>query len=175
VFDVFQGVYKDKMRWFAGVHLFYLMFLWVVYLVLPDVIPFFFVLILAIHSLFQPFKNPKHNYLETLYLVYLSLMSVGSSYVQSGTTAAVNYGNNFDTVWMIAVIVDVVSFGCLILPAFFVIVRFCYKFLSKCVCCQRCVSSLKNCCSGGDGEQESLIPEQHIQEEDPLNVVEWST
>jgi hypothetical protein len=173
VFDVFQGVYKDKMRWFAGVHLFYLMFLWVVYLVLPDVIPFFFVLILAIHSLFQPFKNPKHNYLETLYLVYLSLMSIGSSYLPSGPTAAVNSRGQDSQV--IVIIIGGISTILLAFPGFLVFVFCCYKILSKRVCCQRCVSSLKNCCSGGDGEQESLIPEQHIQEEDPLNVVEWST
>jgi hypothetical protein len=69
----------------------------------------------------------------------------------------------------------VFSYVLLFFPSFLVFVFCCYKILSKRVCCQRCVSSLKNCCSGGDGEQESLIPEQHIQEEDPLNVVEWST
>ena len=37
VFDVFQGVYKGNMRWFAGVHLLYRIILWIVYLVLPDV------------------------------------------------------------------------------------------------------------------------------------------
>ena len=82
VFDVFQGVYKDKMRWFAGVHLLYRMILWVVFLCLPDILPFFFVVILAIHSLFQPFKSQKHNYLETLYLVCLVLQSLTSSFLK---------------------------------------------------------------------------------------------
>ena len=173
VFDVFQGVYKDKMRWFAGVHLLYLMILWAVYLCLPDVISFVFVLILAIHSLFQPFKNPKHNYLETLYLVYLSLMSVGNSYLLSASTALVN-SRGQDTE-IITVIISVFSYVLLFFPSFLVFVFCCYKILSKRVCCQRCVSSLKNFCSREDGEQESLFPEQHIQEEDPLNVVEWST
>ena len=165
VFDVFQGVYKDKMRWFAGVHLLYLIILWTVYLCQAGVIPFFFVMILAIHSLFQPFKNPKHNYLETLYLVYLVIISLGNLYAQS-----------IDTNYIINSVITFLSLFFLAFPAFLVFVFCCYRILSKCVCCQRCVSSLKNCCSGGDGEQESLIPEQHILEEDPpLNVVEWST
>ena len=174
VFDVFQGVYKDKMRWFAGVHLLYLMILWTVYLNQPDVLPFFFVVILAIHSLFQPFKNPKHNYLETLYLVYLSLMSIGSSYLPSGPTAAVNSRGQDSQV--IVIIIGGISTILLAFPGFLVFVFCCYKILSKRVCCQRCVSSLKSCCSREDGEQEPLIQEQHVQEEDPpLHEVEWST
>ena len=59
VFDVFQGVYKDKMRWFAGVHLLYRLILWVVYVCMPDFISFSFVFFLLVHSLLQPFKNKK--------------------------------------------------------------------------------------------------------------------
>ena len=172
VFDVFQGVYKDKMRWFAGVHLLYLMILWAVYLVFANVVPFFFVLILAIHSLFQPFKNPKHNYLETLYLVYLSLMSFGNSYLQSASTAAENFKDYYSKVLAVAIVSSIL----LALPAFLVFVICCYKILSKRVCCQRCVSTLKSCCSREDSEQEPLIPEQLILEENsPLHEMEWST
>ena len=140
VFDVFQGVYKDKMRWFAGVHLLYLVILWVVYVCKADVIPFIFVLILAVHSLFQPFKNPKHNYLETLYLVYLVLMYVGKSYLQSVSTALTGVLFLCDYF-----IISVFSYMFLLLPAFIVIVRFCYNFLSKRVCCQRFVATIKSC------------------------------
>ena len=83
VFDVFQGVYKDKMRWFAGVHFLYRMILWVVFIGLsfnPNLQNFivlsFLVVILGIHSLFQPYKLPKHNYIETLYLVYLVIIAI---------------------------------------------------------------------------------------------------
>ena len=172
VFDMFQGVYKDKMRWFAGVHLLYLIILWVVYLRQPDVIPFFFVLILAIHSLFQPFKNPKHNYLETLYLVNLSLMSFGNSYLLNASTTAENFEDYHSKVLAVAIVSSIL----LALPAFLVFVICCYKILSKRVCCQRCVSTLKSCCSREDSEQEPLIPEQLILEENsPLHEVEWST
>ena len=143
VFDVFQGVYKDKMRWFAGVHLLYLIILWVVYLCWHDFIPFLFVGILAIHSLFQPFKNPKHNYLETLYLVYLSLMSVGSSYIPDGVTAFMNSERN-DPRNDSDIIIILLLFILLAFPAFLVFVFCWYKFLSKRVFCQRFVAKIKS-------------------------------
>ena len=83
VFDVFQGVYKDKMRWFAGVHLLYRMMLWAVFIGLSFdanlqnfIVLSFLVVILGVHSLFQPYKLSKHNYIETLYLVYLVIIAI---------------------------------------------------------------------------------------------------
>ena len=80
VFDVFQGVYKDKMRWFAGVHLLYRMILWLVFIGLafnPNLQNFILltllIVILAIHSLFQPYIAHNHNYIETLFLLCLVL------------------------------------------------------------------------------------------------------
>ena len=80
VFDVFQGVYKDKMRWYAGLHLLYRMILWLVFFGLafnPNLQNFIILtslmVILAIHSLFQPYIARKHNYIETLFLVCLVL------------------------------------------------------------------------------------------------------
>jgi hypothetical protein len=129
--------------------------------------------ILAIHSLFQPFKNRKHNYLESLYLVCLSLMSVGNSYLQSVSTASTSPWYNHYIV--IAILIGVISFCLVLLPASLTLGICWYKILSKRVCCQRCVSTLKNCCSREDGEREPLIPEQHVLEEErPLHVVEWS-
>ena len=82
VFDMFQGVYKDKMRWYAGLHLLYRVFLWIMHVVLlfdPNLQNFIIltllVIILAIHSFFQPYKAHRHNYIETLYLVYLVLIA----------------------------------------------------------------------------------------------------
>ena len=81
VFDVFQGVYKDKMRWFAGVHLFHRMILWAMHAALyldPNLQNFIsltlLVIILGMHSLFQPYKLTKHNYMESLSLIYLTLI-----------------------------------------------------------------------------------------------------
>ena len=160
VFDVFQGVYKDRTRWFSGVHLLYRLMLWVLYVCEADVLPFIFVFILAIHSLFQPFKNPKHNYLETLYLVYLVLMSVGTSYVQSASTFQTAVNPWYTRYWVNSVIIYVISFIFLSLPVFIVIVRCSYKILSKRVCYQRFVAKIKSC---HKVEQVELEEEQEVE------------
>ena len=172
VFDVFQGVYKEKMRWFAGVHLLYRMILWVVYLYHSDVIPFLFVVILAIHSLLQPFKNPKHNYVETLYLVCLVLQSLISSFLKNMTSAnareCFNQRSNLFAVGIILIV-------CLSsLPTLLVLVYYSYnKLLSKCRCCQRCAAKIKNC-HGKNEEEEEAQPIEVQQEEDhPYYVAEW--
>ena len=174
VFDVFQGVYKNKMRWFAGVHLLYRMILWVVFLCLPDILPFFFVGILAIHSLFQPFKSQKHNYLETLYLVCLVLQSLTSSFLK-----ILNLSRNFTVSECFyrengLFAGGIILISCLIsLPTFLVIVFYSYKLLCKCRCCQRCVATIKNCHAKNEGEE--LQTEEAAKEEDHLYyVAEWS-
>ena len=178
VFDVFQGVYKDKMRWFAGVHFLYLIILWLAYVGEADVIPFLFVIILAIHSLFQPFKNPKHNYLETLYLVYLAIVSFVSSSleVQNLSTTITIYYNRCSERQYISRIIGVILIACLVsLPTLLVLVYCSYKPLSKCLCCQRCAAKIKNCCAKIKHKEEAP-PEKKQQEEDhPYYVSEWST
>ena len=164
VFDVFQGVYKDKMRWFAGVHLLYRLILWVVYLCLPDFISFAFVFFLLVHSLLQPFKNRKHNYFETVYLAYLSFMSIASSHISDAVTAFTLVRPGFTD--PIDIMLSLLSFILLELPALIVIVRFCYKFLSKRVCCQRFVAKVKSCRKAEQVELEE-------EEEPPYYEAEW--
>ena len=122
VFDVFQGVYKDKMRWFAGLHLLYRMILWAIYL--PGntifntrilILLAYFVFILTIHSLFQPFKKPKHNYLETLYLLNLIFILIFT--FQAST----------------------ISLSLALLPFTVLMSLCCYKYCCKRVCCRRCI------------------------------------
>ena len=177
VFDVFQGVYKDKMRWFAGVHLLYLMILWTVYLVLQDGLPFFFVIILAIHSLFQPFKNAKHNYLETLYLVYLVVISFGNMYVQniySFCTASSTELCDEKRNMIRRVVVIVFSVILLALPTFLVFVFCCHKILSKRVCCQRFIAKIKSCHKVEHMELKNIHQEEEQEEEPHYYVAEWS-
>ena len=85
VFDVFQGVYKDKMRWYAGLFLLYRVFLWFAHFFAalfrnysPHTLSLLlaFTTILAIHSVSHPYKKPKHNYLESLVLVDLVLVAI---------------------------------------------------------------------------------------------------
>ena len=155
VFDVFQGVYKEKMRWFAGVHLLYRLILWVMYVCMPDFISFSFVFFLLVHSLLQPFKNQKRNYFETVYLAYLSFMSIASSHISDAVTAFIlvrpGLTHPIDTM------LSLLSFILLKLPAHVVIVRCSYKFLSKHVFCQRFVAKIKSC---HKAEQVELEEEQ---------------
>ena len=189
VFDVFQGVYKDKMRWFAGVHLLYLMILWAVFIVLPDVLPFVFVFILAIHSLLQPFKNRFHNYLETLYLVYLVLIFFASSSLQ-----ILNLSSTVTIFGCVDQRYDIVTIGILLIPCLIsfptllVLVYYSYnKLFSKCLCCQRCAAKIKNFYAKSKDKEEVEVEvqlekdeqvqlEEEQQEEDhPYYIAEWSS
>ena len=85
VLDVFQSAYKPKLRFFAALPLLYRFVIWFLFSALSavlgsndrlSVITFAFIVILAIHSLVQPYSNLKHNYIETLYLVNLVLISM---------------------------------------------------------------------------------------------------
>ena len=90
VFDVFQSAYKPKLRFFAAFPLLYRLIIWFLFSFLSHektslfiitinrqyIIAVVFILILTIHSLVQPYSKPRHNYIETLYLVNLVLISV---------------------------------------------------------------------------------------------------
>ena len=84
VFDVFQSAYKPKLRFFAAFPLLYRFVIWMLFSILSVQLPnerqlmitFVFILILAIHSLVQQYSKPRHNYIETLYLVNLVLISI---------------------------------------------------------------------------------------------------
>ena len=85
VLDVFQSAYKPKLRFFAALPLLYRFVIWFLFSTLSAgqrisdrliVLTFVLIVILAIHSLVQPYRKPKHNYIETLYLVNLVLISM---------------------------------------------------------------------------------------------------
>ena len=85
VFDVFQGAYKPNLRFFAAFPLLYRLLIWLILSAMSEVytedkrqmyITFAFIIFLAIHSLAQPYKNPKHNYIEALYLLNLVIVSM---------------------------------------------------------------------------------------------------
>ena len=85
VFDVFQGAYKPKLRFFAAFPLLYRLLIWMLFSGLAAVlteqqrnaiITLVLILILALHSVIQPYRKPRHNYIEALYLVNLVLISV---------------------------------------------------------------------------------------------------
>ena len=85
VFDVFQSAYKPKIRFFAAFPLLYRFVIWMLFSFLSTmltkpqrnaIITLVLILILAIHSVIQPYRKPRHNYIEALYLVNLVLISV---------------------------------------------------------------------------------------------------
>ena len=85
VLDVFQSAYKPKLQFFAAFPLLYRFVIGCLFSALSaelgrndilTVITLAFIVILAIHSLVQPYSEPKHNYIETLYLVNLVLISM---------------------------------------------------------------------------------------------------
>ena len=140
VFDVFQGVYKDKMRWFAGLHLLYRMILWAIYLSankIPNTRNSFllgyFVFILIIHSLFQPFKKPRHNYLETLYLLNLIFILISNALWLNLRSDMLWHTQGSSTATII--IPELLAF----LPFTVLISLCCYKYCCKHVCCRRCI------------------------------------
>ena len=85
VFDVFQSSYKPNLRFFAALPLLYRLLIWLVFSAMSEVvkvserqviITFAFIIFLAIHSLVQPYQKRMHNYIETLYLVNLVILSI---------------------------------------------------------------------------------------------------
>ena len=169
VFDVFQGVYKDKMRWFAGVHLLYRVFLWAIYLS-ADKIPStrnsillgYFVFVLTIHCLFQPFKNPRHNYLETLYLLNLiSVLISNTLWLNLHSDAP--FLTQRDAIPQLAFTITTLL---ALLPFTVVVCLCCYKYCCKRVCCRRCVQQR----SPINPEEQELDDTEGI----PYHEAEWS-
>ena len=138
VLDVFQSAYKPKLRFFAALPLLYRFVIWFLFSNLSAVfgrndrlivITFVLIVILAIHSLVQPYRKPKHNYIETLYLVNLVLIMM---------------------MWLIGVLArsnhfvatgSKLSRSILYLPTpliFLPILVFVGYFFWKCKCCKRC-------------------------------------
>ena len=153
VFDVFQGVYKDKLRWYAGLHLLYLVVLWSLYaglatkpLIRSAVLSFSFIIILGVHSLIQPHKEPKHNYYESLYLLYLILASVGtmvSNFIRLTLldSTQLSFDNENYIAYFIISLLSLFVMG--FLPILTVICVCCYKCCKKRICCWP-----SKCCQG---------------------------
>ena len=78
VFDVFQSVYKPKLRFFASLYLFYRLALWSAATFVDGKTGRLFaaqcllLLMLSVHCLVQPFQDKSHNYIETLSLLNLN-------------------------------------------------------------------------------------------------------
>ena len=141
LFDVFQGVYKPKMQFFTGLHLLYRIALWSVVARPPNDDKSFSylslsIVILAVHSLFQPFESRRHNYVETLLMVNVALCAVALSFLYQSLDkvpiAKVNELLGPIPTTLLIVIIALSN-----LPLFSVIVYHTYKLIQRCCCSRR--------------------------------------
>ena len=149
LFDTFQGDFKLKLPFFAGLYLFYIVMMYTLY-TFPayavatnqnkDIllsasnysILFGFLLILTMHALFQPYQNTMHNYIETLGLLLLITLSAISSirfpeyWHKDGNKDTFNKTKSFNAFGM------PIIFGCLtMLPAICVVIMFTWHCLKE--------------------------------------------
>lgn len=76
LFDSLQSCYKDRMRFFSGLYLFYRVVAFITYLN-SDVVPLVFlaILLLGIHSIFHPYTSWKNNLIDSFIFLNLSAIS----------------------------------------------------------------------------------------------------
>ena len=142
VFDVFQSAYKPKLRFFAALPLLYRIMVWMLFSFLSVklyserqlMIRFVFILILAIHSVIQPYSKRRHNYIETLYLVNLVIISMMLT-IQFANGAQRNPNRDRNLFYAITLLPVVLA----LLPILFSAGHFIWKRK----CCKKCRAS---CC-----------------------------
>lgn len=82
--DCFQGCYKNKLRFFAGLYFLYRVAILMCFLLIEEGNDFhhyyigIIILILGVHSVTQPYKKQSHNILDSLILLNLALINVCS-------------------------------------------------------------------------------------------------
>ena len=85
--DSFQGAFKDNMRFFAGLYFVYRTFVLLAFVCCQTLVQFYtviqlqFVLILTIHSLCQPYKQRKHNVIDSLLFMNLAIINGITVYI----------------------------------------------------------------------------------------------
>ena len=162
VFDVFQSAYKPKLRFFAALTLFYRFVIWLpMSLPIPAkgkqfIVTFVFILILAIHCLVQPYSKPRYNYIETLYLVNLVIISMVS--------ISVRY-YNLEQIIIVGLIATVLIYLPIIIGAGYI--------LWKCNCSKRCRAA---CCKRAKrNRRDSPETVKNENEQVPPNAVQFNT
>ena len=86
IFDAFQSCYKDEYRFFAGLLFVYRAVALAIYASSPTTalnyicIQLFFLLVLFVHCVCQPYKKKWHNFIEAFTFTILASISVISSY-----------------------------------------------------------------------------------------------
>ena len=79
--DSFQSSFKDNLRFFAGLYFLYRAIIHGIYAYSPTVLLFYaivqlqLILILAVHSIFQPYKEKRHNIIDSLLFANLAIIN----------------------------------------------------------------------------------------------------
>ena len=133
IFDVLQGGFKHRLRFFAGLYLLYRIVIWSVWAFVPGpakqvILTCVVTLILMVHSIFQPFQRRRDNYIESLNLLILILASLGS-YTPDIFEPTYNV--------ILKAILNTVT---LFIPGSILIIYYLYK-LVVCTCMRRCCPS----------------------------------
>ena len=130
IFDLFQGVYKPRMQFFVGLHLLYRVGIWSTVSFASNDTKLYalhclWLVILAVHSLFQPFESRRHNYLEGLLMVNFALVAVSLN----KSTFAQPTGSDISSTTLIA---NFITLTLANLPLLCVVVYYLYKFFRWC-------------------------------------------
>ena len=121
--DSFQGAFKENLRFFAGLYFLYRALIHFAFAFCRSLISFYsvvellLVLALAIHSLCQPYKERKHNMIDSLLFLNLAIIN--------GVTIYNATGKDFKGEQVSEVITIIIAFVQLVLmsiPFFYIIV-----------------------------------------------------
>ena len=160
VLDVFQSAYKPKLRFFAALPLLYRFVIWLLFSTLSAVLEpsdrlivltFVFIVILAIHSLVQPYRKPKHNTIETLYLANVVLISMMWLIGQLATCLLFSGNRSKLTIPLVILAIPLAYLPILVCVGY---------FFWKRKCCKRCRAA---CCKKAKqnrrGSTQSDVPQ----------------
>ena len=81
VFDSFQSAFKDEHHYFAGLHFMFTCFVLALFLLHKDLINIYvildllFLIMLTLHASLKPYKNDRHNILDTLIFSLLIVLN----------------------------------------------------------------------------------------------------
>lgn len=93
IFDSFQSAFKDEHRYFAGLHFMFRCVILVLYLVHNSsirtyiILDLLFLIMLTLHTTLRPYKNDRHNTLDTLIYALLIVLNTITlfNYIQRRT------------------------------------------------------------------------------------------
>ena len=130
--DTFQSSFREKYRFFAGLYFLYRTAVVGAFAVTRTVLQFYstaqllLIIAMALHAVFQPYKERAHNIIDGLLLTNLAIINAISLYNYSEKLIVEQYGSNV----VLNALGDTQKF-LMILPLLCVILAELIKFLKK--------------------------------------------